>query len=230
MSTILKALKKLEEEQRAGTPLPLDSRIVAGRGQPAAGRRGGLPVALGVAGGGVAALLAVAAWFWLQPPPAPPARQLPALAASGGSPLSAPPLQAKPVTPAPAPAGIPATLPAPRQDNPPPAPEASSPVHTPAASAPVPTVVSAPPPEATPAQVTIVDRQIPEPGRQWGAPHLSVTEIFAPSAGGEWMAVVNDLPVMAGTTVEGALVERIERDRVLFSLDGRQVAIPLAGK
>jgi hypothetical protein len=76
--------------------------------------------------------------------------------------------------------------------------------------------------------ITVSDRQIPPPGQQWSTAHLEVTEIFPPSAGSGWMAVVNGLPVMAGTMVEDAVVEEIRADRVLFLIQGKVVAVPLS--
>ncbi len=227
MSTILKALKKLEEEQRAGAPLPLDSRIVSERGRAAGARRSGLPMVLGVIGGGLAVSLAVAGWFWLKPPADIPVALVPVAVISGEAPPPARPRPEPTAAPAPAPLDSPAPVVPSRPESSPAAPQAQ-PVAPPATVSAAPLQGSSPFADATPLQVTVADRQIPEAGRQWVAPHLSVTEIFPPAAGGEWMAVVNDLPIMAGTTVEGALVERIERDRVLFSLDGRQIAVPLA--
>ena len=55
-------------------------------------------------------------------------------------------------------------------------------------------------------------------------PRLAVTEIF-PASGGERMAIVNGLPVMAGMLVDDVLVEEIHDDRVVFSIDGRRVVI-----
>jgi hypothetical protein len=76
-------------------------------------------------------------------------------------------------------------------------------------------------------QVRIDRLEIPAPGQQWVAPpQLSVSEIFPPQ-GGERMAIVNGLPVMAGTMVENALVEEIHDDRILVSIDGKRVVVPL---
>ena len=43
----------------------------------------------------------------------------------------------------------------------------------------------------------------------------------------ERLAVVNDLPVMEGTVVEGARVEEILADRVRFSSAGRSFEVEL---
>lgn len=57
-------------------------------------------------------------------------------------------------------------------------------------------------------------------------PLAKVTEIYFQPGGGS-MAVVDDLPVMEGTTVNGALVDKILTDRVRFLVDGRPVEILL---
>jgi len=76
-------------------------------------------------------------------------------------------------------------------------------------------------------QVKVNRFDIPSPGQEWVAPpQLVVSEIFPP-AGGERMAIVNGLPVMAGTMVEEALVEEIHDDRVLFAIGGKRVTVPL---
>lgn len=76
-------------------------------------------------------------------------------------------------------------------------------------------------------QVQVQRREIPAPGQQWAASHLTVSEILADSGGGR-MAIVNELPVMEGTVVEGAVVREIHPDRVLFVIDGKSVVVPLA--
>ncbi|MHB8709506.1 MAG: hypothetical protein ACYC9I_11575 [Desulfuromonadales bacterium] len=75
-------------------------------------------------------------------------------------------------------------------------------------------------------QVQVERREIPAPGQQWAASHLSVSEIL-PDSGGGRMAIVNDLPVMEGTIVEDAVVKEIHPDRVLFVIDGKSVVVPL---
>lgn len=56
-------------------------------------------------------------------------------------------------------------------------------------------------------------------------PYL-VSEIVYLADGGS-MAVVNDLPVMEGTMVDGALLKQILADRIVLELDGRQVEVGL---
>lgn len=53
---------------------------------------------------------------------------------------------------------------------------------------------------------------------------FQVTEIFyQPDAGS--MAVVDDLPVMEGTVVNGVLIDKIFPDRVRFIVDGRPAEV-----
>jgi len=73
-------------------------------------------------------------------------------------------------------------------------------------------------------QVEVERREIPLPGQQWSAPQLKVDDIL-PAAGGEPMAIVNGLPVMEGTLVENALVEKIHPDRVRFIIDGKVIEL-----
>jgi hypothetical protein len=76
------------------------------------------------------------------------------------------------------------------------------------------------------ADVQVERHEIPAPGQQWTAPHLEVSDIL-PATAGERMAIVNGLPVMAGTMVDDALVREIHADRVVFVIDGKTVAVPL---
>ena len=54
---------------------------------------------------------------------------------------------------------------------------------------------------------------------------LLVTEIFFQDDSNNSMAVVNDLPVMIGTQVDAATVTEIHPDRVLFKLDGKTYTV-----
>jgi len=49
-------------------------------------------------------------------------------------------------------------------------------------------------------------------------------EVFYQDGEGS-MALVDDLPVMEGTVINGALVEKILPDRVRFIVDGRPVEV-----
>jgi hypothetical protein len=96
---------------------------------------------------------------------------------------------------------------------------------------PVPTAAVAAPAPAVAAdavkEVSVATRAIPAPGQQWSATQLRVTEIF-PGTGSARMAMVNGLPVMAGTWVDNALVREIRDDQVLFDIDGKSVAVPVS--
>jgi general secretion pathway protein B len=80
------------------------------------------------------------------------------------------------------------------------------------------TPVLAPP--AKPAASAVVPQQT-------ARPNLVVSGIvFQPDRQAR-LAVVNDLPVMEGTVIEGARVEEILADRVRFAWEGRTVEVEL---
>lgn len=54
---------------------------------------------------------------------------------------------------------------------------------------------------------------------------LNVAEIFYQDDSTNSMAVVNDLPVMPGTAVDGALVQVIRPDHVVFRIDGKDYPV-----
>lgn len=238
MSSILRALKKLEDEQ-AGRA----SSAAAAGGQYVTPARSASPLLL-LAGGVFVGLLLAGGLYALlgQRSSAPTAAET----------TSAP---APPPVPTPTPATDALTSPGPASRNGAPAAEPRAvnttvdkqvrpaPATPPAASSaavPVsPSRVTTPVTPQKPAaggesrsggnveQVAIERREIPAPGQQWTAPHLVVSEIL-PVAGGERMAIVNGLPVMEGTAVEGAVVSEIRPDGVVFLLDGKSVTVPAA--
>ena len=244
MSTILKALKKLEDHQRAATPVNLAGKIATAGAAPRHRTRSTLLLSVGALGGLLLALAVLGGWLWWQQ--APPTNDLaPApVAAPAGQPVpvdtgeSAQALQVAsasrlPVAVPPQPVSIAAAKP--------------RPVSAPPSAAAPPAITPQPPaasqsamrqepavPEqrhdSPPREIKLADRQLPPPGQQWSTPHLVVTEIFPPSAGSGWMAVVNGLPVMDGTMVEDAVVEEIRADHVLFLIQGKVVAVPLRNK
>lgn len=57
---------------------------------------------------------------------------------------------------------------------------------------------------------------------------LFVSEIYFQESSPDNMAVVNDLPVMEGTQIEGAIVEKILADRVVFKIDDKRYDILLS--
>jgi len=58
-------------------------------------------------------------------------------------------------------------------------------------------------------------------------PHLAVSGIVFQADRQNRMAVVNDLPVMEGTVIEGAVVEEILSDRVRFDREGTKFEVKL---
>ncbi len=228
MSTILKALKKLEEEQRAAAPQPLAGKVLTTVAVPKRRARPLWLVVAGVAGGLLLAVLAGTGYLWMRDTP------------RGSGAMVAPTSVVPSVAPSPAilpesPATVPADLPArvaqaigasppgvvaaPPAPNPPPQPAPGK-----AAVDPIP--APAPPAEAV-EEVAVASRVIPAPGQQWTVTRLQVTEIF-PGTGNERMAMVNGLPVMAGTWVEDALVKEIRAAQVVFEIDGKSVVVPLS--
>lgn len=235
MSSILKALKKLEEEQ-AGRPV--SSPAGSGGQFMATARAGRRSVLLLVVGVGAGLLLAGGLYTLL-----------------GERSVTSPATSSLPLVQKPADYSgtvAPATDPAVSKAAPA-GPERAAPAVTPAITAtpreaikrPVETepvkagqaVVAAPTPVVakiraevrsdTVEQVQVERREIPAPGQQWAASHLIVSDILTDADGGR-MAIVNDLPVMEGTVVEGAMAREILPDRVLFVIDGKSVVVPLS--
>lgn len=234
MSSILKALKKLEEEQAgrpAASPSGSGGQFVA---PPRAGRRPVLLLVVGIGAGlllagGLYALLGERSAFSPATSSSPlvekpadssatvaPATDLAASKAAPAGPERTPP------------AVTPALNAAPQEA-----------IRRPAVTEPVKAgraVAVAPAPVAgkiktevrsgNVEQIQVERREIPAPGQQWAASHLTVSEIL-PDSGGGRMAIVNDLPVMEGTIVEDAVVKEIHPDRVLFVIDGKSVVVPL---
>lgn len=238
MSTILKALKKLEEDQRAAAPANLAGKIVSTETGPGRRPPHAVLIGAGVAGGLLLALLVVGGWLWWRQPPSATDQALSATALPAVSPQPVAAREPEPpasLVAAPPPPGV-AQPPPPLSPAPAPSAVSKAAVSPPVPAAansdkpavvPKPLAVGEPPRETAPQQVTLTDRQIPPPGQRWAAPQLEVTDIFPPAAGQSRMAVVNGLPVMAGMMVEDALVEEIRADQVLFNIGGKTVTVPL---
>lgn len=216
MSSILKALKRLEEEKadRLESPVDIARDILRHRRQPRRALPGGL---LGLVGGAVllgAGFLALYTW---RSAAAPPKAAAPVVVAqSPSAPTTVPetsgtlPRSAALVEPeivevrmAPAAPAAPST-PLPRstesQTKSPPLPKVGTP---PAKSGPQKTV-----------KAPIL-------------PKLAVSGIaFQPEREAR-LAIVNDLPVMEGTAIEGAEVEEIMEDRVRFRFSGHSFEVRL---
>lgn len=212
MSSILKALKKLEEERnvRPGVNPDIGKSILRG-GRKGAGRAPWLFPAAGMSGAAFVAVLvtyiAMGGFSRKQEqaavPPTPvrkeerPAPQAP-VAASSPSPVypSAPSRRESPH------AGIEARPAVPGIRNSPPA---ATPLPLPAAPVRPPTV------EQTPA----------------AQPALRVNGIAWQQDGSSRVAIVNGQSVAEGGMVAGARVEEIARDRVRFTFGGRGFDVPL---
>ena len=81
-------------------------------------------------------------------------------------------------------------------------------------------------PVASPEKVTAPS--IPEQPKRSTLPaniKLVVAEIFYQADPANSMAVVNDLPVMSGTTVGGAIVQEIHPDHVVFRVEGKDFTV-----
>lgn len=58
---------------------------------------------------------------------------------------------------------------------------------------------------------------------------LLVTEIFYQADGSDSMALVNDLPVMVGTHIESAVVDEIRPEQVLFRVEDKLYLVSVSG-
>jgi hypothetical protein len=242
MSSILKALKKLEEEQSGRSA----SSPAGSGGQFVAPMRTGQPLLLLIFGVGAGLLLAGGLYALLgrseirsSPPPVPQelktavpvAKTAPPPASAVAGKIAAtvrPEITVPPVSPVVAPPGRPSAAavvspaamnltPLAIEEKPRPA------IVSPVSSVPVAAMKTRTDPVES---VQIERREIPSPGQQWTAPLLTVSEILSTSAGGR-MAIVNGMPVMEGTMMDDLLVEKISTDQVVFIAGGRTVTVPL---
>lgn len=223
MSSILKALKKLEEENlaRSGAPPRIDSEILRQDAPPP--RSSGTSIAL------LAVTLfacgAGATYFYLKQPAAPPKNA--GGTVSPGTAVSPPPAPfaaretAPPVeriTPEP----IVAAPPEPRDKRQRPAAPPPGTSDQAAGQARAADPVPRPAPRNTPTPA-----QLPGQARPPAAtPALRVNGI-AYQDGADSVAVVNGTPVSRGGMIEGVRVVEIRRDRVFFSSDGERFEIQL---
>jgi general secretion pathway protein B len=211
MSSILEALKKLEDEKaarRSGAGNIAGKVVKAGR-RPKQRPVWMLPASMAA----VAAIATLATYMIMggfstrinpvQPAPQAPTRQ----------PQQAAPQAAAPV---PLPALPPAAVP---KRVLPPAP--SSPVPRP------PALTDAPPRQRVEPRDTGKPSAPPLPAPQPGLPALKVTGIGWQKDNAERLAIVNGRAVSEGAVVEGARVEEIFPDRVRFSFNGKTFEIPL---
>lgn len=232
MSSILKALKRLEEQKAVRRDQDHDMEWVgpAGSGRPMDRRRWPIPAALAAV-----ALVSVASTYWLTgrgvapPPTATPTveRTAPPDSRPSSSP-AAPSVSQVPVETMVQPSAPPVQRPAVTRNDPPggtqevPALEGDG-------DAPETTVPVRPEPRRSPRPAAPARQDEPAPSRPAAAslPRLSVTGIAWQGEGQVQIAVVNGQSVTEGSTVEGARVERISPDRVSFSYRNRTFDVQL---
>ena len=236
MSSILKALRKLEEEKRGGQLAAPDLRVDQGQ---SVGKRGLLlPMVTGSLIGAVAMGMFLI-WAIVQKDPVPTGH---AAATKKNNPPA--PLQAVTATALTSPSKEPtwaagAAVPESAGDvvtttvtRPAPAPRLKA--------APDPAVISPPAgkdPQPSQSAVTTREHRVASTAAVLSEPSqtlpagvvLAVTEVFCQENAANSMAVVNDLPVMVGTYVDTAVVTDIRPDQVLFAIEGETFAVPLAG-
>ena len=207
MSSILKALKKLEQEKvrRGDRSVDLALDIHRGGGR----RKGNSTRALLLLS--VDVLLAVAVGFGLWWAGVRQGKRQ-VLAVQGPE---AEPAPARIAEPAPARTAEPAPT------------RTAEPAPTRTAE-PAPTRTAEPTPTRTaePAE----SRKVGAPGSAQGeeaAPALVLTGIVWQQDAGSRMAIVNDLPVMVGTEIDGATVAEIRSDRVILVRKGRRLELLL---
>jgi general secretion pathway protein B len=214
MSSILEALKKLEEEKATRQS---GSGHIAGKVVKSGRRAKQHPKWMLPAGMAAVAAIAVLATYIL----------MGGISARSGNPQPAPSVQRQPESgltlqrPAPiaTTAAIPsATIPSGRKRALP-----TSPVTSPATEAPANAAATRLPQEG--AAVPVKPAPSLQPAAAPGLPVLQVTGIGWQKDNANRLAIVNGRPVVAGNVVEGARVEEILPDRVRFSINDKSFEI-----
>ena len=210
MSSILKALRKLEEEKAAMGSGGVDiARDILKRSSSAAARQPSGFLLVAVFFG---TLVATATGFWWY-----------------FSPLGAVPSPQVPIASTPAVSPQPMVLPAEPVD--PPGSVAEIPVKVQPAPLNVPLQKPELPSSRTPQAPASAQPSLPLEPRALnadGLPFLKLTGIVYQKNPGERIAILNDLPVMRGTSIEGAEVVDIQPDRVVMQWRGQEFALRLA--
>jgi general secretion pathway protein B len=227
MSSILKALKKLEEEKARGREGSVDIArdILRGTSRRQTGPAWLLP-ALAAAVLLIAVAVAVVGLLRREPealvaPLLASPERAPAPVATSPPPATDPPVQEVRLPPSPA-AATGAQTAARRAAS-----VVSAEPPTPAATAVSPAPASKPPTvSAAPAEPAAEAPAAASPPR----PRLAVSAIAFQADREGRLAVVNDLPVMEGTAVEGMTVEEILPDRVRFSRQGQSFEVALGAE
>ena len=227
MSSILKALKKLEDEKTVRKPdsLNIDAEILRGDTSSRFSLLGGTLVAALIFVCGVGA-----AYVYMKKPLsgqaeprsaiAPPAAPSPAVIVPAAKVLQQDAAPLKPVQQAQQPAMQPQQKAAATAHS------AKAPVAKPQ---PKPQSIQPPKPVAVartakPAQQAANAVRTTAPG---STPVIKVNGIAFQDGSSDSVAVVNGVPVSNGSVVEGARVEDIQRDRVRFSYGGEKFEVPL---
>ena len=199
MSSILKSLRKIEEEKRGAVRAAPDLRVDQGFA-PAKSKQL-LSLLTGLALGAVIVGLF---FLWSTRPTAPVVKDQPQTKTNEA--VSA--TKQEPKTSAAGPAER-VVAPAKKEQKP----DVPIVVSIPAKT------IQTPPAVMVAATAPTVSSELP------GGISLLVTEIFFQDDSASSMAVVNDLPVMIGTHVDSAVVTEIRPDRVLFKLDGKTYTV-----
>ena len=208
MSSILKALEKVEESQN-----PRRHGGAAGLARGRERRPAWVVPAWALGGAAVATVVTFAIMGGFSRPTAPPvAQQVDKLANS--APVAVAPLNPLPVTPASAPAAKSARLP-------------SAAVAQPASVRPA--VAQAAPAVATPAVATPAPDATPQVAPEKPRQEVRVTGIAWQREGESSVAMVNGRPVRQGGVVDGFKVEQIYEDSVRFSGINGSLTVPLGG-
>jgi general secretion pathway protein B len=211
MSSILEALKKLEDEKAARQS---GAGHIAGKVVKSGRRAKQHPKWMLPAGMAAVAAVAVLATYIL----------MGGISTRSGNPQPAPSVQRQPESgltlqrPAPHAAIPSATIPAGSKRSLPPAPATS-----PAREAPAPAAATRLPQGE--AAVAVKPAPSLQPAAAPGLPVLQVTGIGWQKDNANRLAIVNGRPVVAGNVVEGAKVEEILPDRVRFSINDKSFEI-----
>jgi cytoskeletal protein RodZ len=252
MSSILKALKKLEEEKAAkqGQRVDITKDIFGSAQQSVTGPRWSL-IAAGATG---AVVLGVAAFFFIArpgtrptPTPAPAETRQSSVVPSpapAGEPLTAvpqPPQKARPAVPPPVPSRVVHPSPpktfavkpkeqvtaATRTAKLTAAPKAPAPSRIPVITANRP-VLSNPPAAQQQIKPAGPGATIPSPSPVAAAtPKITVSGIAYNKDAADRLAVINGVPVGEGKSVSGVKVEEIMPDKVRFSLGQKSFEVPV---
>jgi general secretion pathway protein B len=228
MSSILKALKKLEDEKTSHSPesLKIDSDILKGSPEPR--RMSPFSVLLAcvlIFGGGAGAAYFTMKGNTTRPAAVPPQAVTTVTPVIVPPPAVATPQPAKPAQP------VAKAVAAPIQ---------KKPVVAAVQTKPKPqkvTAVAAKHPASKPSGATaqrisekplkIADQSTKNELPSVSMPTLRVNGIAFQNNSADSMAIINGVPVSSGSTVEGATVEEIRRDRVVFQKSGEKFEIKL---